>query len=115
MKKIKINNDGFLACPYISDAKNEIEISDELEDKISSFPVGKLWKYQNGDFILVDNLTPDIIRDKRQRECFIFINRGDLWYKHLSDEQKEELDIWYQAWLDAPETKVIPTKPEWLE
>ena len=51
---------------------------------------------------------------RRDTECFPIINRGELWYKHLTDEQKEELDNWYNAWLEVTETKVIPTKPEWL-
>lgn len=47
-------------------------------------------------------------------ECFEVVNRGTLWFERLSDEQKLELDEWYQAWLDVTETKVIPKKPEWL-
>ena len=54
------------------------------------------------------------LRVVRNRECFSVINRGAPWYEKLTDEQKVELEIWYQAWLDAPETMVIPEKPEWL-
>lgn len=54
------------------------------------------------------------IRERRERECFAIVNRGELWYETLTEEQKAELDAWYQAWLDAPETLVIPEKPEWV-
>ena len=53
-------------------------------------------------------------REQRQRECFSIINRGKLWYDRLSNEQISELKMWYQAWLDVTETKVIPTRPKWL-
>lgn len=55
------------------------------------------------------------IRIQREIECFPYINRGSLWYEMLTDAQKEELKAWYQAWLDAPQTKIIPARPIWLE
>lgn len=54
------------------------------------------------------------LRQKREKSCFPYVNRGQLWYSRLSDAQKTELNTWYQAWLDVTETKVIPNKPEWL-
>lgn len=54
------------------------------------------------------------LRSQREKICYPIINRGELWYSRLTTEQKEELDAWYQAWLDVTETKVIPEKPEWL-
>ena len=54
------------------------------------------------------------IRELRKKECFSVINRGKLWYDCLSIEQLSQLNDWYFAWLDVTETKVIPTKPEWL-
>lgn len=54
------------------------------------------------------------IRQRRENECFSIINRGGLWYDKLTTEQKNELSAWYEAWLDAPQTKVIPAKLEWL-
>ena len=33
----------------------------------------------------------------------------------LSDAKRDELLDWYDKWLDAPETLVIPTKPEWID
>lgn len=55
------------------------------------------------------------IRKRRKDECFPYINRGRLWYSKLSDAQLIELSRWYQAWLDATDTKIIPKKPKWLD
>lgn len=79
-------------------------------------------KYINGEYVLDNEYkTSKIeetellnIRTKREIECFPFINRGALWYELLTTEQKEELKVWYQAWLDAPTTNLIPDKPSWL-
>lgn len=57
----------------------------------------------------------DLLRQKRAEECFSIINRGQLWYNTLTTEQVQELNTWYQAWLDVTETKIIPTKPSWLK
>ena len=53
-------------------------------------------------------------RRRRELECFPIINRGQLWYDTLSEEQLSELKTWYQAWLDGTNTQTIPEKPEWL-
>ena len=55
------------------------------------------------------------IRRRRETECFAYINRGELWYSLLTDEQKAELANWYLSWLDAPETRTIPAPPVWLD
>lgn len=54
------------------------------------------------------------LRIRREEECFNIVNRGEVWYNTLSQEQKEELQEWYQAWLNVTDTKKIPTKPSWL-
>lgn len=54
-------------------------------------------------------------RERREKECFPYINRGPNWHNHLTEAQAAELDEWYQAWLDVTETKTIPTKPEWIK
>lgn len=54
------------------------------------------------------------IRKRREEECFKVINRGKLWYDRLTLSQLFELENWYQAWLDAPETGVIPALPKWI-
>lgn len=55
------------------------------------------------------------LRFKRTTECFSVVNRGSPWYNRLTEEQKQELDKWYQEWLDVTETKVVPNKPEWID
>lgn len=70
----------------------------------------------------VEEILEDI-RNRRDSECFSYINRGELWYNRLTEEQKQELQTWYQAWLDVTkETNknedgkyIIPTKPTWLK
>lgn len=55
------------------------------------------------------------LREQREIECFSIINRGQLWYNSLTEEQLAELQVWYKAWLDVTETKVVPEKLEWLK
>ena len=69
------------------------------------------------------------LRYRRETECFIYINRGVLWYNTLTTEQQFELDEWYRKWLDITDTyrnayeqnqnidieSIIPTAPSWLK
>ena len=79
-------------------------------------------KYIDGEIILDEEMKATTqeavllneLRAQREIECFPIINRGALWYNTLTEEQEAELQVWYQAWLDVTETKVIPEKPEWL-
>lgn len=63
---------------------------------------------------LTDDEIIDNLRVQREDECFPIINRGQLWYDNLSDDQLQELNEWYRDWLDVTETRVVPTKPSWL-
>lgn len=54
------------------------------------------------------------LRERRKRECFPVINRGQLWYDLLTDQERSELTAWYSAWLDVTETLEPPDMPEWL-
>lgn len=63
---------------------------------------------------LVTEREKQKIRSQRESECFSVINRGQMWFDTLSEKQKSDLNDWYRAWLDAPETLTIPDKPEWL-
>lgn len=54
------------------------------------------------------------LRVKREIECFKIINRGQLWYDTLTDEQKTELGEWYNDWLNVTDTLEVPVKPKWL-
>ena len=51
----------------------------------------------------------------REAICFRIVNRGGLWYDMLTPQERLELLNWYMAWLDAWETKIIPTAPAWLK
>lgn len=57
----------------------------------------------------------EALRQRRASECFPIINRGQLWYKTLTDTQKTELENWYNSWLDVTETLKTPTKPNWIK
>lgn len=54
------------------------------------------------------------IRYNREQKCFPVINRGRLWYNKLTDEQLQELDEWYEAWLVAPDTMIEPDDLAWV-
>ena len=55
------------------------------------------------------------LRQQREVECFLIINRGQLWYNNLLPSQLHELQVWYEDWLNVTETKIIPEKPSWLK
>lgn len=59
-------------------------------------------------------LTRAELRRSRERKCFSIVNRGAVWYDNLSDVQKNELQMWYQAWLDVTNTLSEPVTPSWL-
>lgn len=97
---------------YVDEPKN----LDDFENNYSSY-------YLSGNVLVKnDAIQMEIetrreltyLRAQREKACFKYVNRGSLWYNKLTDEQKEELDTWYQAWLDVTETRAIPEKPEWL-
>ena len=68
------------------------------------------------------NLELEQLRNLRQ-ECFSVVNRGSLWFNRLTDEQKQDIDNWYQEWLDITDkyvygidiATIIPKKPVWLK
>lgn len=115
MKQVYINNEGYLASIYIKDANISIDVTDELFDQLSICPLDHNWKYVSGNFILVSFYDDNSLKERRYNECFIIIdNRSPMWYNRLTNEQKQELEEWYQAWLDVTKTKIIPIKPDWL-
>ena len=61
------------------------------------------------------------IRQKRETMCFSIVNRGQLWYNKLSQDQIKELDSWYNDWLNITLTYneetgdfIIPETPSWI-
>ncbi len=63
--------------------------------------------YKDDEFI-------NLLRRRRELECFSVINRGKAWYDLLTLDQESELKQWYEDWLNVTETKVIPIRPNWL-
>lgn len=61
-----------------------------------------------------NELKLEYYRLARNEYCYPIINRGKLWYDHLKSWQVNDLNWWYEAWLDVTETIEIPTEPEWL-
>lgn len=57
----------------------------------------------------------NIIRRLRGNRVFPIINRSAFWFNSLTEEQKQDIQNWYQEWLDAPENLVIPERPAWLD
>lgn len=68
-----------------------------------------------GHMAIIKKDEAEEIRRRREKECFPIINRGKLWYAHLTIEQYNQLNDWYHKWLDAPETKIIPPFPSWID
>ena len=77
-------------------------------------PDDKGRRFQIKEFIKTEEMILMELRSLRQLECFSIINRGTLWYATLTEIQKQELQNWYQEWLDVTETRVVPEKPNWL-
>ena len=90
---------------------------DHFTDHFSSYLArdGKIQFDEAQAAMLAEESEKDILRQRRQTECFSFVNRGQLWYATLSIAQIAELTAWYTAWLKVTETKVVPEKPAWLE
>ena len=103
--------------------ENGIEIEDDnleaefFNNTFSDYQYidGKIIKDEAKAIITKTEQRVEELRGRRKTECFPIINRGDLWYSRLTEEQLNELNIWYDAWLNVTETLIIPEKPDWLE
>lgn len=123
LKMIVTIKDGYVDSYAIFgglDGGIEVEVPDDMglfENNYSAYKLseGKLILDENKLSKNVYDVFLNNLRFLRARECFPIINRGTLWYERLTAEQKEELNIWYQAWLDITETKLVPIAPEWLK
>lgn len=78
-------------------------ISDDLKSVVEKTSAELLADKQNA------------LRARREKECFPIVNRGQLWYEKLSQEEKAELDTWYTDWLNVTDTLIIPDKPLWIK
>lgn len=122
--QVILNEQGFVdSYALIGGFESPSLVVDEPED-IEDFQVNYRSYYLSDDNMLIKNNEKQAelennkvlsnLRSQREKICFPYINRGDLWYNRLSDVQIAELNTWYQAWLDVTETKIIPEAPEWL-
>ena len=118
-KYVQLNDNNIIKGPHSPEVTHVAEISPESKAKIAITPYLHVWKYIDKDTVelvwMNEEAELDYYRDLRETDCFPIINRGTAWYNSLTEEQKAELDAWYQAWLDVTETKIIPEKPEWLK
>lgn len=99
------------------DVTRQIYITDEDRLQIG---VTKCFDLENNCIVDYDNTIDKIIeqknelRTRRKLICFPIVNRGQLWYDRLTKVQKEELNTWYDAWLDITEAMTEPEVPEFL-
>lgn len=109
---------------------NSIEI--DTDKPIEDLAFGG-YEYVNGELIKnnekYNEFKSNEIRVLRDEICFPIIDRGKLWYDTLADWQLEELNNWYHAYLDLPNTyaekkargevfnieDIIPENPKWLK
>lgn len=119
MKFVQKDNDGNII------AASNVQY-DGFEESIEEYDVGfdgKIYsasEMQGADYTArkaayEEELEKNLIRGQRAEECFPIINRGELWYNKLTTEQRNELSAWYEAWLDAPQTDIIPDLPSWVK
>ena len=121
--------DSFYSCSedQIIEENNYIQIDEEYYNSLMQSNID----YTDGKYKF-DKNTKKIIETEEEipkyyinrrkseirgmREMFVFpiINRGQAWYWTLSEKQTAELKEWYNAWLDATDTGIIPDTPEWL-
>jgi len=122
--QVILNEQGYVDSYALIGGFGETSIEVVKPDNLYDFENNYGSYYLSNDNVLVksDDKQKEIeeqreitnLRTQRNKQCFPYINRGYLWYNNLSDEQKEELASWYQAWLDVTSTKVVPNIPEWL-
>lgn len=118
MMTVYINDDGYLQSSLFPDNCNTpVEVTEEeWNTKLHSRTLYHNWRYLDDKWeeVLLDELG--WLRHRRQRECFDYLDsRSKLWYNTLTEEQNQELQKWYQDWLDVTTTKVMPQKPVWLK
>ena len=92
----------YIPDEYICDL-NERDFDDDLNFSIDKY------EHRNNEKLKQE------LREKRKKECFTIINRGQCWYNKLDAGEKAELTKWYNDWLDVTETLKIPIQPDWLK
>ena len=124
MRQIILDEKGYVKdyalignIPGGQDFNNFPEDIDDFRENYQSYILinGVLHKDEDRVSEIKLNNEKEILRSRREKECFSYVNRGSLWYEKLSGDQKVELQLWYDKWLDVTDTLTVPTKPEWLE
>ena len=102
----------------INTSDNDLNLTDEEYRSLMNNG-GYLYDYELIGGKLVSTLNQELykehLRHRREFECFVVINRGELWYNNLTEEQVAEPDKWYKDWLKVTETKITPEKPTWVK
>ncbi len=124
MIQVVLNEQGFVKAYALVGrfAADAVEVNEpnniaDFEEHYRSYYLsesGALVKSEDKQLEIEEECVLYELRQKREKLCFPYINRGELWYNTLSNAQKTELNTWYLAWLDVTKTKIIPTMPEWL-
>lgn len=91
-----------------------------LDEKKQKIETKDVWKYEfvsneNNEVVHLKTASEGYLRHLREIYCFAIVNRGELWYDTLTNDQIAELNVWYRDWLNVTDTKVIPDKPSWLK
>lgn len=123
--QVILNEQGYVKAYALIGGFGTPSITVDRPENIDDFEQNYRSYYLSEDNVLIksedkqkeieDKRELDSLRSLREKSCFSYINRGEIWYSRLSTEQIYELDTWYQAWLDVTDTKVIPETPEWLK
>lgn len=121
--KIVTNKDGYVnSFAILGELIDSIEVKHEdidlnfFQQHYGSYKLvdGSLVYDEEKDKQIADENELERLRILREKECFSVINRGQAWYNSLTDGQYEDLQTWYQAWLNVTKTRVIPEKPAWI-
>lgn len=122
--QVILNENGFVESFALVGEFNSPSVTVDEPENLEDFERNYRSYYLSEDDILTKDNDKQIeiedhkvlsdLRNQREKICFPYINRGELWYSRLSNTQKAELSTWYQAWLDITETKIIPETPIWL-
>lgn len=122
--RVVLDDNGYVSSfATIGNLDGSIEVNkpkdiDYFIERHQAFCLGKKGElvFDEKKWVEVDeDNTNDSLRLQRERECFKYINRGQLWYNTLTKEQLEELTKWYNDWLNVTGgKKSVPTKPKWL-
>ena len=120
--KVQVNESGYVENYVLVGESSACDIEVETPEGFTP-DFYQAWKYAAGKLVydedraaeLQAEANKNVIRARRERECYSVINRGQLWYEGISLARLAELRQWYKAWRDAPATLIIPDRPAWLD